>query len=230
LNDNGGSNKPHTKSTDNVMSTIRSFISCIVRSFYERPPNDAKEQPQERAARVTANATRWIAYLTFVLSAAAGLQWCELHGQLAAIHADQRPYMGLYNVQDIPRFNPTTGQITWNWPSTNYGKSTAVNFEFREFIKAGDGQYKSTYQTSDPIFGGNVPPTKVSWATAFSAPIFRQEDVNRLLAIDKAIGVLIEMKYWDGYGTLYEENFCMEHLQGGAVAISNPKDCEKQKR
>jgi hypothetical protein len=212
------------------MPSIGRSIRYIVGTFYERPPDDGKEHPQERSARVTANATRWIAYFTIVLAVAASLQWCESRKQLIAIHADQRPYMGLLNVQDIPRFNATSGQVTWNWAYTNYGKSAAIDLKFSQFMKVADDEYKATYGNQGPSPGGDFPPTKVNWATAFSAPIYRQDDMDRFITVDKAIGILIEMKYTDGYGASYEDRFCMELLKSGAVSASDPKECEKHKR
>jgi len=216
------------------MPRIRGSISYIVSKFYERPPDDGEEQSQDRSARITANATRGIAYFTIVLACVGLMQWHELRKQLDEVHAEQRPYIGLTNVQDRPKFNSSTGQVIWSWQYTNYGKSAAVDFKIRPFIKVGDGQYRRSYQASATLDSdqgsfGDVPPTRVNYSTVWSAPTFKEEDLTKFLAIDQAVGILVEMDYFDRYGAEYKDSFCLETLKTGAVASADPKNCEKQK-
>jgi methyl-accepting chemotaxis protein len=54
-------------------------VSYIKRKLQERRAKKEKEGPADKAARVTATATLWIALFTLVLAILSGLTWWEIH-------------------------------------------------------------------------------------------------------------------------------------------------------
>jgi hypothetical protein len=56
------------------------LISRLKRALHERKAQKTKESPQDRAARLTANATIAIAFFTAVTVVVGALQWSALSG------------------------------------------------------------------------------------------------------------------------------------------------------
>jgi hypothetical protein len=231
LKNNDTDEQPNQERKCHLWARISWLICYPIGKLCQRHPDQKDEKPQDRAARITANATVAVACLTFVLGAVGFMQWWELSGQLVAIRADQRPYIWLTNDLPPPVFlgDHSNGQVAWSWKFTNYGKSVAKNFRFHQFIKVGNGQYKVSYREPDTIYGGDVVPGKINFATGISAPGVVLDNVNQLLKMDRALGLLVELEYLDGYGTRYEDAFCVENLATGAISFADPKDCEKEK-
>jgi hypothetical protein len=84
---------------------------------------DKTEEPTtEKAARVTARATKWIAIFTFFVAAAAIYQFIILNSQLDTIRKDQRPWLKL----DFTFNNLVVGEpITATLHMVNNGKTPA---------------------------------------------------------------------------------------------------------
>jgi hypothetical protein len=84
--------------------------------------NKTDESAAEKGARVTANATKWIAIFTFFLAAAAIYQFIILNRQLDTMRKDQRPWLKL----DFSLNNLAVGQpITATMHIVNNGKTPA---------------------------------------------------------------------------------------------------------
>ena len=80
------------------------------------------------------NLPHWLTSIfTLVLAVFACYAWLEsqrvtkaLEGQLAALKAEQRPFLWLSNMEQ-PSFNKQNGQIWINYVYKNYGKGIAYN-------------------------------------------------------------------------------------------------------
>ena len=65
--------------------------------------------------------------------------------------------------------------------------------------------------------GTPVPPNKDDFGTVVSDPGITLEQYNRLLGVDNAIRVRIQMQYTDAYGGNYETEICLGRLVSGAI-------------
>ena len=182
------------------------------------------------------------ALFTLLLAIFAYQAWTEaqretraLEGELTALEADQRPYLGLANFIEQPLFvaqsnQAPLGQVVWKWQYMNYGRGIAYNVHFRDFIKVGDERYQPSYGgTGESVsLATAMPPGRVAFATAISRPGLSQENFAQLLQKDFQIGILIELEYTD---TFRRETFtdvvCLERLATGAIAFRPPEGCKK---
>jgi hypothetical protein len=193
------------------------------------------------------NAHNFPHYLTAIFTLALAVfaynAWIEaqrgthaLEGQLLAIRAEQRPYIGPVNIFTSPFFTVTPdhgGQIEWNIYFTNYGKSVAYDEKTVTFIKVGDEPYQKSYSGNTTVIYDEVslPPGKINFVTAVSWPGYSQEFFDGLLKKNKSIGVLVEFEYSDTLtGGKYHEAFCAERLANGAITFRDPKKCQKQEK
>jgi hypothetical protein len=69
-----------------VTDTWQRLVGYIKTKMDERRAKKEKENPTDRAAHVTASATKWMAVFTFILAISSGLTLCILHNQLTEMH------------------------------------------------------------------------------------------------------------------------------------------------
>jgi hypothetical protein len=136
--------------------------------------------------------------------------------------ADQRPVVWLTNDVGRPEFVPSvnqtddTGQILWGWHFANYGKTPALRITFRHFISIEDNTAES-YGAVDPSFGGPLPTNKIDFSTVVSRPGISRDEFNKLMKIDRSVGISGAIFYFDAYGKKYETTFCVKRLSTGAI-------------
>jgi len=156
---------------------------------------------------------------------------------------DQRPYvwgtnaLGQPEFHNTPNTNPQTGQITWTFHFTDYGKSPAYHVVTHKWMSHGVGQpFRESYVgTSRPprSTGEVLPPTKDDFTSAVSEPGMTPLEYQHLLGIDNAIRVQIQFEYTDAYGCHYETHICLGHLTLGAIQYcpegNDITDCKEDK-
>jgi hypothetical protein len=225
------SDKPTPKRKQPKPSFLFRVIKQIYKTLHKYCTNNKQEKPQDRSARITANATVWIAVFTIVLGCVGVLQWYELSQQLGAMREDQRPYVYLANTLREPQYRPIGnghGQIIWSWNFTNYGKSTAYKVYPQTYIKTGGNTYVANRRETLEKTTMEMPPTKLNFGSVVSGPYFTQEDFDQFTSRDGGIGLLIELEYFDGYGTRYTEAICYDLLATGAHLFKEADTCKKQ--
>lgn len=118
-------------------------VAEIKRKLHERRAERKKETGQDRFSRRTANATVAIAVLAVVAAVLGGLQWKVMQGQLAAMEADQRPWLSINTLNiagplNYDDKNPIKGFANeqfkrWHadisYSVSNVGRSPAGNVE-----------------------------------------------------------------------------------------------------
>jgi hypothetical protein len=88
------------------------LIKYLNHKIHEDSANNVQESANEKAARVTASATKWIAFFTFFLAAAATYQFIILDRQLDTMRKDQRPWLKLdFTLNDLTVGQPATATM-----------------------------------------------------------------------------------------------------------------------
>jgi hypothetical protein len=73
---------------------------------------------------------------------------------------------------------------------------------------------------------GIIPPGKIDFVTAVSAPEVSQLDLDWMSRADLSFGVAMDFEYFDGYGTKFTDSVCEERLASGAMLYRRPEDCK----
>jgi hypothetical protein len=71
------------------------FIGYVKRNIDKRAAKKQQEKPADKAARVTATATKWMAFFTFVLCLSSIATIYVLKNQLAEMRATERPWLSI---------------------------------------------------------------------------------------------------------------------------------------
>jgi len=100
------------------------LIHEIKRRFEQRHAKKDKEPPADKAARITARATRIIALFTIVLAVATSLTLYEIH---ASGTLDQRAWIGMESVASEPSPPQIGKKWTFHVTFRNSGKTPALN-------------------------------------------------------------------------------------------------------
>jgi hypothetical protein len=129
---------------------------------------------------------------------------------------EQRPIIWVTNNLGSPKLTQS-GQISWSWEYTNYGKTPSGNVYISEEIKIGDGPYTAARGQRSPAKGPPITPGKIDFASIASVEAVSREDFARLLGTDRAIGIRIRIDYADVYGTPHHTGICVSHLASGAT-------------
>jgi hypothetical protein len=135
---------------------------------------------------------------------------------------EQRPYMWVTNVLGSPEFvrngpNSNTGQITWTYHFTNYGKTPALGIQYREFIKLGDNPFVPTYASRLEGVGAPLPPTKDDFDTVVSEPGITPAQLAQLLETN-GISIKVVFTYTDATARRYETGICLNRLNLGGIS------------
>jgi len=132
--------------------------------------NETKEPATEKAARVTANATKWIAIFSFFLAAAAIYQFIILNRQLDTMRKDQRPWIKVtFNPGVLQPLGPIGGIVHL----VNNGKTPARG------IVRGDFAVEKVKNGEQPRLDYPVPHTQ------FTTGMITPNDVPQDIAIER---------------------------------------------
>ena len=101
---------------------------------------------------------------------------------------DRRPYIwltktGLGGPTFIPNLkDPKSGQVTWDWHWTNYGKTPALDIKYTQSIKVGERPYMKSHGSVES-FGAPLPPEKDDFSTVVSDPGVTPIEFNDLMLV-----------------------------------------------
>jgi hypothetical protein len=95
LDDQRGSDNASPPSEPPIIPLWPWCVAKIKRKLHERRAQREKENPQDRFARRTANATVAIAVLAVVAATLGTMQWLAMQSQLEVMQADQRPWIAI---------------------------------------------------------------------------------------------------------------------------------------
>jgi hypothetical protein len=184
--------------------------------------------------------TKAVAYLTgglvFVGIITAFIFGWQLHvmrGQLDAMERDEQPNVWITDNLGLPQFRPqgagTKGQIVWSWNYTNFGKGRPVDLALEHFMRLGpDASFKHSFGATSAAYGGEIPTNKTNFGTTISE-VVEKSQFDQWMTIDFGISVLINFTYSDAVGKSLKSSVCMAKLLTGAVAMLDPRECEKHK-
>jgi hypothetical protein len=144
-------------------------------------------------------------------------------GQLEAMKVDQRPYIGLAGY--VPPKRESDGTIIWNYTYKNYGKGVARNILVTDFLKVGDGVFRTTKAPISESVPFDLQPTQDGYSTGFSVQKLTQKEFSQLQHVSSALGLLIKFEYTDSYNSKYSETFCLELLESGAIFQADQNKC-----
>ena len=178
---------------------------------------------------------------TLLLAVFAYLAWTEsqrttqaLQGQLNAMLAGQRPYIGPGSELGVPEPRLKEGEIVWHFQFRNYGPGLAREIKFHTFIKVADGQFEQSFGSRNPSTAADMPPPPSNFfirTAALSAPdlTLTQDRIDKLLKTNFSIQVLAEFEYEDIYNKKFTSAFCLAHIATGAPIGRHPDDCAREK-
>lgn len=217
----------NTKESQNVKEPAKQpikqrwarLVAYINRKMSERKSNKEKEAAQDKAARITARATVWIAGFTIVIAGVGCYQYHVMGAQLDVMRKDQRPWISGSNVKisSVPN-----GPIIASVSLTNVGKTPARRFEAKmviTMIKNGDSP-ALTYsdhpvqdETAGIIFPSEpneikIPLIRVNPNGTFVPWVMTAteiEDFDKGNSFFEAYG---EVTYLDQYKTPHWLHFC----------------------
>ncbi len=147
----------------------------------------------------------------------------SLDASVTQFREGQRPYIGqTAKSTEPPAFfdNPRiagSGQVTWDWHMTNYGKTPANNVSFTEEIKFAGQPFVPSYGFKKASIGPPQPPNGDIFGTVVSKPISKGE-FDRLRTISGGIEIRIRIHYQGAEGIKYESGICLSRLNLGAIA------------
>jgi len=152
----------------------------------------------------------------------------SLNATIDQFHSEQRPYVwtissGVGSPEFVPSRQPNsrTGQVTWTWHYTNYGKTPAYNVRFRHFISIDGGPFVESYRaTRQGSFGPPLPPTQDVIAEVISGPGVTPEQWTHATSLGgQGISIRMKIEYTDTYGVMYETGICLSRLNTGAISF-----------
>jgi hypothetical protein len=181
-------------------------INYIKSEMQERRAQRQKENPTEQSARITANATRWIAFFSFALAACAVYQFIILGRQLTVMREDERAWVVLKGVGPKPELDKP-----WEvWAIlTNTGKSPANNLRVSCRLDPVHGETEflpePAYETSTLL----APKAETHCSlNPLAIPTFTQEVQNLLTRREKTIYVHGTTVYDDIFRQTHWFIFC----------------------
>ena len=139
-------------------------------------------------------------------------------------HAEQRPILWLTDDVGSPAFVPNpllpnSGQVTWRWRFTNYGKTPVKGMKYLQFMKLGEGPFVPSYGAVGASTGSPIPPGKIDESEVVSKPITPGQFQKLLHALEpNGISISIRIEYTDAYGGNYETGICLHKLNMGGIA------------
>lgn len=208
------------------------LVRYVERKIHERRTKRQQEDTIQRASRITATATAWIAFFTLVSLAVSAWTTHLLHNQLidfekgsADTHnlslAAQRPYVWMAPIGaseggsgQIDFFRPILNQAAhvkvWYY---NYGRSPALISGFSGDYKMGENASERLRMTGWQEDSSVLPPTK-------------SDDYDVILGgtsvatkfVPGQLAVLVRIRYKDLSDHLYESDVCF--VLDGATADS----------
>jgi hypothetical protein len=216
---------------------------------YKTETKSNQETKQSQRFWVTTIISTLTLFAVGIYAYYAALQWCEMRRAASAaqdaarfahdaviqardqFRQDERPYIWITNTGiGTPEFtfdkNPktgqdlTTGQITWTYHYTNYGKTPAYDLFSYKLISIGtNSPFRESYGFSKIKRGKGtpIPPNKDDFGTVVSDPGITPERFKQLLGIDNAIRIRVQMQYTDAYGGQYETEICLGRLVSGSI-------------
>jgi hypothetical protein len=119
--------------------------------------------------------------------------------------------------------------VIWNVNFSNSGKTPALEFSHRSYLRVGDQPFRASYGTPDIDAQTTLPPGVGNYISAISAPGIGAGDFSKFMKQDGMIGVLVIFKYIDAFGNKYIDPVCFERLGNGQILNVDPKDCQPQK-
>jgi hypothetical protein len=209
-------------------------IAQIKRKLHERGAERKKENPQDRLARRTANATVAIAFLTFVVGAVGALQYFTfqgqldvMKGQLDAMEADQRPWIGITGLgphQRSPR--PIPGNDFYVFVNvSNVGKAPAFHAHgaFQaEFLNPNE---KPAIPPAECSYCGDgdvmLPGVPLSRTPHVNAADLTPQAIAQIAAGNASIWVSGRVDYRDGASKPHKTFMCYQFGADGSFISCN---------
>lgn len=148
--------------------------------------------------------------------------------------ASERPFLWLTNDFGFPEFKQfpgkPTGQVTWEWHFTNYGKTPANAVHHHVFMRLGDGKFRPSYGPAKSDATVPMPPNGYLRHAAVSPPDeLTAANYADLIAKDFGISISGVIEYIDLSGEHYESTFCITKLATGAIRIADPtENCKNE--
>jgi hypothetical protein len=163
------------------------FVSKIEGKLQQRKTKKAQETPVDRAARITANATVWMAAFTAVLVLVGIGTLCILKNQLHEMHtggldthdlavaagkqadimeATIRPYVGVDSIS-TPQFQDATHTVSFDGSVKNFGSAPATHFTVRVRSFLNDKKEITSPWRMDlfpaTLFPGQIQPVRITY-------------------------------------------------------------------
>ena len=200
---------------------------------------DSQRKPTKNGddSRELAKEVHWLRHATFwtqvglgiIGVAALGIYYCQLKATQSAIALtrtqfakEQRPYVWqTAQTTAPPTFHanpkdPSSGQVTWDWHMTNYGKTPANGVSFTQEIKLGNESYVNSYGETGKDIGNPQAPGGDTFDTVISKPI-KKDELDKLLAMNDGISIRIVIWYSDADGSTYESGICLSRTNAGSI-------------
>jgi hypothetical protein len=156
--------------------------------------------------------------------------WNSLQTTRAIFKADQRPIIWLTNNVAQPQIiippGKDSGQVVWDFQTTNYGKSPALRIRYETYMSIDGGPYLMDYGMAEKgsTVGAPMPPGKLDFDTVISAPGITASEFARLFTVHEGISISDLIHYEDANGGSYETAFCLARLVGGAIEYRRPTE------
>jgi len=185
------------------------------------------------------HAPHWtIAFFTLFLAVFAFFAWLDstattaaIQGQLNILREENRPFVfvddaPLLGIATGPQFKSDTGQITWNYPIRNFGKSVAYHLGIQSFMKIGDGGYQLS-DKGDKGFS-DLPPTGRAWATVYSPEGLSKDYFETITKKLRGVWIRVVFTYHDAsLRETYVSAFCMVNNGNGTFSDRTAEECKE---
>ena len=201
----------------------------VKRKMQERAAKKKQETPSDRAARITATATVWMAIFTFALVLVTVGTLVNLKIQLREMRDAtrltmdnfrqvQRPYLWHAKSDALPVYTQPGQQVAWNFHIVNFGSSPAQHLVINSYITLGVGDPIPGFYNSPNKEAAPLPPGEDRYFTSGSDTKITEKEFNRLLFETNSIELHATISYSDRYGANYTTGVCIRHLATGATA------------
>jgi len=180
--------------------------------FQQRKAQKEHETPTDRAARVTAAATLWMAVFTFFLAATSGFTVWILNNQLNAMGQDERAWVGAGN----GKFVINSKELKVEFTVANVGKSPA---SYAVSNVAWTGKMKGenlrpadiVYPREDGQNGTIFPTQTFQLSNTLPSPTDQHQAVNadQLSKGERLLFVFGRIKYRDVFKDWHWTHFCV---------------------